>query len=275
MKYILFLLFLVSNSFNVVHANMFDDITNAAKNIIGDATGDWCSGKKYFSDMEYSQRLQDGKEDLSNKMGKLLDSSNKMEYDIKFYITRGASRARDNSKNLVDLNNKLCKEAKENNYTSTDYNGTPLRDKNEIFAQARMNLATIRSSNKVTEFYNKQEIEFDSLNKRIKNKANELAVLKKNFDNLSDPRSKNKSLSYVESVIGNACAAIVEGEDLIMKYSEKNSSQLFRNVARKNQTSTISESDVSSFMNNCGGSDEKQQQSLFDKARLLFGLNDK
>lgn len=253
-------------------ADVARDLTQKAKNITKDATGDWCSGKKYFSEMSYSDRLKDGSKDLLEKIGKLNDTSSKMEYDIKFHIESGVGKTIRANKTLISMNNKLCKDALLNNYSVVDYNGSSLRDKGEILAQIRMNLATTRSNNKVIKFYNKQKTEFNFLNSRVKDKANELAVLKKNFENLSDPRSKNKTSSYFESVVGNACTAIGDSEDLVMEYKNKDSTTLFRNISQNHQTKTISEKDVTAFMNTCSGSDDAEQKSLLGKTKELFGF---
>lgn len=251
----------ISTTYNIAYADLVDstkemtkNVTNTAKNITGDLVGDWCSGQKYlFIDMNLSERLKDGSGDLQKEIEKLNDTASKMDFDIKTALEGEVGKTINNAKNLVKMNDDLCIKAKSANYTSVDYNGATLRDKNEVKAQIRLNLATIRTNNKVMEAFNSQESEFNELNSRIKEKANELAVLKKNFDALADPRSENKDSSYVDSVIGNACTAIIEGEDLIMSYTNKNAAGLFRNAARDNQTKTISESEVVSFMEGCSG----------------------
>lgn len=272
-------LLMASIASNVAYADFFDsarnmtnEVTNNAGNLLKDAAGDWCSGKKYFSDMDLSERLKAGSEDLQQEIAKLNDSSSKMEYDIKFTIEQGVDKVLGGNQDLVKMNNELCTKAKATNYAPVDYSGTSLRDKGEIMAQVRLNLATIRTGNNVTDFYNKQKVEFNHLNDRIKAKANELAVLKKNFDNLSDPRGENKTPSYFESVMGNACTAIGESEDLIMEYDDKNSTELFRNAAQNNQSKTISDAEVADFMDSCSGSDANDQQGLMEKAKSLFGL---
>lgn len=269
----------VTISINVAYADLYDDaansarnLTNKAGNILKDATGDWCSGKKYFSEMNFSERLKAGSESLTDEIGKLTDASSKMEYDIKFHIEKGLDEVMNGNQALIDMNNKLCLDAKTNNYANVNYNGSNITGKGEVQAQIKINLATIRSSNDVLKFYNDQKSEFNTLNNRIKDKANELAVLKKNFDNLLDPRSENKTSSYFESVIGNACTTIGESENLIMEYNNKNSSELFRDVSQKHQTNTISEGEITSFMESCNGADNSNQKSLMDKAKSLFGF---
>lgn len=273
------LVFITYSYSTTTSADIFDsarditnDITSAAKNITGDVVGDWCSGKKYLSDMELSERLRDGSTDLQKEIEKLNDTSIKMEFDIKSNLEGEVEKIIKSSQDLSKYNNDLCIKSKSTNYTNVDYNGTMLRDKSEVAAQIRINLAAIRTNNKVVEFFNDQKIIFNTLNNRIKSKANELAVLKKNFDNLADPRSNNKGSSYVESVIVNACTAIGEVENLIMEYKSKDASELFRNAARYNQTNTVSESDVSTFMTDCSGVDKTNQDSLLDRAKSLFGF---
>jgi len=249
-----------------------EEATNAITNGIKDVTGDWCSGKQYFSDMKLSDRLKSGSEDLQEEIEKLNDASSKMEFDIRQNIEKEVDKTIGGAQDLSKMNNDLCTQAKLSNYVSVNYNGSVLRDKNEVMAQMRLNLATIRTSNAVVNFFNDQKAEFNQLNDRIKSKANELAVLRKNFDNLSDPRSENKGSSYVESVIGNACTAIGEGESLIMEYSNKNSAELFRNAAQNNQTKSIPDSEVTTFMESCSGTDAENQKGLIDKAKSLFGF---
>lgn len=265
----------ISLNCGLASADIFDDakaLTNTATNFVKDISGDWCSGQKYLSDMKLSERLEAGSNDLKKEISKLNDTASKIDFDIKQSIEQEIDNTIKNAKEISRMNNELCVNAKAANYKDTIYNGTTLIDKNEVMAQVRLNIATIRSSNIVLSFLNNQKMDFNQLRNRITEKANELEVLRKNFNNLSDPRSKNKNDSYVESVIGNACTAIIKGESLIMEYNNKNFSELFRNAAQDNQSKVVQEIEILSFLDECVNADTVNQQSLLEKAKSLFGF---
>ena len=226
-----------------------------AKNMASDIAGDWCSGKEYgFSEMKMSDRIEYGSKDLYEQIGKLNEISSKMLYDIKFHIDENVERAKQDNNDLSRRTVSLCKTVKAEGFNSVDYGGITLRDKDEILAQVRLNIATARSNREIITYLQDKKAEYNGLNERIIRKANELAVLRKGFDDLMDPRSRNRSPAYFESTIKNACVSIDESENLMMQYDEKSLFELFRDASQKHKAKSISEGELEGFMNTCAES---------------------
>lgn len=228
-----------------------DGITDV-KNIANDVAGSWCSGKEYgFSEMKISDRIETGSSELSEQIAELNGIAKQMTYDIEFNIDDKIKQSRNSSRQISEDTKKLCNGVKDSGFNEQEYGAIKLRDKNEILAQIRISLSGLKSSKTVVVKLAQYKVEFNRLNQRILDKANELAVLKKGFDNLKDPRSSNKSPVYFESTIRNACVAISESEELLMTYDNKSTSQLFRNASQNNQTSSISNSEIEKYMDTC------------------------
>jgi len=158
--------------------------------------------------MKISDRIENGSNDLSEQIAELNDISKEMVYDIKFNIDDKIEQTVDDNKKLSEDTKRLCYAVKDSGYSKQQYGTIKLRDKNEILAQIRMNLSTIKSSKNVVAKLAEYKVKFNRLNQRILDKANELGILKKNFDNLKDPRSTNRSPTAFESTIRNACVSV-------------------------------------------------------------------
>lgn len=180
---------------------------------------DWCDGKKYrFLDMKISERLIEGSQVIEAEISRIQNSSNELLYDIKLNVDGLAEKLVAENQRLVNQSEELCHQAKKNSYAPMDFESIHLRDKQEIIAQMRLNLASIQTNQIVTNFLFEKKQEYMKLSERLTDKANELAVLKKKFDLLTDPRISERETN-INISIQNACVAIDESEELRMIYN--------------------------------------------------------
>lgn len=230
----------------------YDNAYEKASNLASDIAGDWCSGKEYgFSEMKVSDRIEAGSTDLLEQIRELNETSTKMLYDINFHIDENVKRAKQDNLDLVRRTASLCTSSRSSDNTAIDYGGITLRDSDEILAQVRLNIATIRSNREIISYLLSKKAQYNSLNEQIVRKANELAVVRKGFDHLMDPRSKSRSPAFFESTIKNACVSIYESDELMMQYDEKSLFELFRDASKQHKATTIPDSEVDSFMATC------------------------
>ncbi|HRW65322.1 MAG TPA: hypothetical protein P5032_06170 [Candidatus Competibacter sp.] len=236
----------------IASAGIWDRIPETLDNTYDDIVGDWCSGKKYLvGEMKDSERLYEGIQALDREIAQLHDVSSKLMYDLENHIERNVENVNDGMEKLVAKTIELCHQTQSDGFSNLSYDGVELRDKDEVVARFRMNMASYRASMDAIVYLQKTVLEYGRLKKRIKDKANELVVLKKSFEELSDPRSNNRSSSNLETAIQSGCVAIKNSEELKLTYTNMSPQELFRDAAENRATHTIRDGQIEAFMASC------------------------
>lgn len=236
----------------IAGAGIWDKIPEILDNTYDDMVGDWCSGKKYLvGEIKESERLYEGIQALDREIAQLHDVSSKLMYDLENHIDRNVKDATSGKEILATKTIELCRQTKSDGFSNLSYDGIELRDKDEVVARLRLNMASYRASMDTIVYLQKARLEYDLLKKRIKDKSNELAVLKKSFEDLSDPRSNNRSSSNLSAALQSGCVAIKKSEEIKMTYSNMSSQELFRDAAENRTTNTIRDGEIEAFMASC------------------------
>lgn len=219
--------------------------------LVANADADWCSGKKYkFFDMELAERVTEGARATAEELERVRTSSNRLLYDVNFSLNEHVKRLEGNDQELFARLLSLCRQ--ENGADRpVEYGGVRLQDSSEVAAQIRLDIASLQSTKVVRHYLQTKKQEYLRLNRRLKQKANELAVLAKHFQQLLDPRGDSRSPSALDVTLRNACVAIDESEGLRMKYRRRTPDQLFEAAASENKTSSVSEATVQRFQRTC------------------------
>ena len=197
-----------------------------------------------------SERLVEGSKIIESEISRIQNISNELLYDIKLNVNGLAIKLKAENEKLEKQTEELCIESKKNNYAPMNFNSIHLRDKAEIIAQMRLNLASIQTNQVVMRFLFEKKNEYLKLNERLSNKANELAVLKKRFDLIKDPRSSERETN-VSISLQNACVSIDESEKLRMEYDPMSQDELFRLASENNKTQTVTNEIINHFMDTC------------------------
>ena len=212
---------------------------------------DWCDGRKFrFLPMDKSERIKQALAAVALEKSRLTDLDNRLLYDISGNFTTIRETMTQENEKLARDSISLCRRIKTMPASGLEYNGILLRDLAEAKAQTRMNLAAIHANQVVMEDLDGVTTQYKALKLRIREKLNEMAVIHKSLERLSDGRIEGREQDF-ESVFRTACVSLGQAEELRMNYQETTKESLFKQAAEKSSTRHISSDILDQFLNTC------------------------
>ncbi|NWH04803.1 hypothetical protein [Desulfobacter latus] len=218
---------------------------------VSSAHADWCSGTHFgILRMERYERIEKASQAVDEEYNRLAEISNNLTHDIKHNIIALSEELDTKNDTLAQKTVELCRITKANNYSAIEYNGVTLAGEAEITAQLRMNLAAIQANEAIIIYLGDSKNEYQTLMIRVQEKLNEMAVLKKQYAKLLEPRSENRENNF-EDIIANTCVAVDVSEKLRMSYVQSTRDKLFAKASETVKTRTISAQVVDNFKKSC------------------------
>jgi len=215
------------------------------------AVSDWCDGRKLvFFAMPPVERIQQGAQAVAREQSELERQAGRIKYTIQDQVAGLIQSLEQEIRDFTLQAQTLCRSA---GYSGTgypiDYQGISLRDRNELIAQLRLNLITIHNNQRIVAELKASQQELVTLHNRMVRRANELAVLKKGFDQLADPRDSTQG-NY-QRVLRNACVVIHDSTQLRAQYVPYTADERFAMLAKKSVGTSLSQAQLDIFLRSC------------------------